>query len=215
MVKAVFQKYSLRQAAAILTDRLGDSYIVDDLESLIEKGSLVACLYRGERVDYLFPDSYGDIKGGKYILLARSIEDLDNLEETLLHGYQSGKSDAQNVAIQAEELERYIVEQTAPELGSLNTCSETLPKLVVSKPKKNNGYNRSLYATLVNLNGKRRSRPNPRDVLDIWTKNKPEDIEEVETNGFTYFNSLGTLKSCDTEALRAAINRMVSIETHE
>jgi len=45
MAKPKFTEYSVRQAADYLTEKLDDSYDVEDVESLIREGKLTVFVY--------------------------------------------------------------------------------------------------------------------------------------------------------------------------
>ncbi|MES2948822.1 MAG: hypothetical protein V4858_09820 [Pseudomonadota bacterium] len=66
------------------------------------------------------------------------------------------------------------------------------------------GYRRQLYQVLKTAHLEGKSRPNAREVLDIWKSAPPADIE-VMPDGIKYNDGVGKMKEADLKAIKQAI----------
>ncbi len=131
----VFEKNTLAQAATYLSKELEEPFLVDDVESIIVEGSLVACVWRGEQLSYIFGDSFKDLKNGRPTLVAESREDLMNGWETVLRQYGPIEYKSDDVVILKEDLDAFIARK---DLGEASEASlAKLPKPLV--PEKAEG----------------------------------------------------------------------------
>jgi hypothetical protein len=107
----IFARNTLSQAAVYISKELGEPYQVDDVESLIEEGELIACVLVGEQPKYLFPDFYIDLKNGLVTLVANSRKDLSNGMDTILEQYGPVEFRPYNVVILKEDIEAFLLKQ--------------------------------------------------------------------------------------------------------
>lgn len=78
-----------------------------------------------------------------------------------------------------------------------------------SELKRCGGYRIPLYETVKELLEENPSqKPSPRLVKDKWKKNKPDDIYEVLTDEFKYFNNSGEVETATWTSLGKTINNL-------
>jgi len=104
----VFEQNTLAQAAAYLSNELRKGFLIDDVESLIVEGHLVACLRHGEQLKFIFGDSYRRLKNGGNIMVAESKGDLENGMETDLKYYEAIEFKPDHVVLLKAELDEFI-----------------------------------------------------------------------------------------------------------
>lgn len=107
------------------------------------------------------------------------------------------------------EPEQHPIEQPEPTVAQV-ASPQAAPSWSVNEPKRGGRYREPLYRFLLEAWNAGKSRPTARDVIDAWSRDKPQQIGEVEVSGFFYFNSKGETDYANLEAVRAAINRMTS-----
>lgn len=84
---------------------------------------------------------------------------------------------------------------------------------MLKKPQRLQGYGPSLYGVLKAAHAAGLPRPTARDVLDTFSKNKPDGILCVSSDSIDYQNGNGKKVTADMDAIRKTIGRLTLIAT--
>jgi hypothetical protein len=213
----IFARNTLSQAAVYISKELCEPYQVDDVESLIKEGKLIACVDKGGFLKYLFSGhdgGYNSIKNGRSLLVADTKEDLANGPETNLGYVGSEEIQLHNVVVLKEEIDEFLATRIAGPSHKTISNTETW---TLRKPMRDQGYNTPLYDFLKAAHDAGKSRPTAAEILQAWRDCPPLGfgIKVADNQRSMTYDGGGKrpVRCADAEAITKSIRYYTKLNT--